>query len=149
VAGATMREVLEAVEVGIEMGGGPATVSARFALEVMDRVFPGEMTQPVDVAQRWADTRVAVDPRGSQYPTFKETRKMSVIRRARPLDADAIGRIYNHYISNTIVTFEESPLASGEIADRIDKVVSASLPWIVLEQAGQVAGYAYARSLSE
>ncbi len=40
VAGATMREVLEAVEVGIEMGGGPATVSARFALEVMERVFP-------------------------------------------------------------------------------------------------------------
>ena len=39
-AGATMREVLEAVEVAIEMGGGPATVSARFALEVMERVFP-------------------------------------------------------------------------------------------------------------
>jgi len=39
-AGATMREVLEAVEVGIEMGGGPATVSARFALEVMEQVFP-------------------------------------------------------------------------------------------------------------
>ena len=43
-AGATMREVLEAVEVGIEMGGGPATVSARFALEVMERVFPDEAT---------------------------------------------------------------------------------------------------------
>lgn len=39
-AGATFREVLEAVEVGIEMGGGPATVSARFALEVMDATFP-------------------------------------------------------------------------------------------------------------
>lgn len=38
-AGASQREVLEAVEVGIEMGGGPATVSARFALEVMDDVF--------------------------------------------------------------------------------------------------------------
>jgi AhpD family alkylhydroperoxidase len=38
-ARATMREVLEAVEVGIEMGGGPATVSARFALEMMERVF--------------------------------------------------------------------------------------------------------------
>ncbi|WP_461211135.1 carboxymuconolactone decarboxylase family protein [Desulfocurvus sp. DL9XJH121] len=38
-AGATRREVLEAVEVGMEMGGGPATVSARFALEVMDAVF--------------------------------------------------------------------------------------------------------------
>ena len=42
-AGATMREVLEAVEVGIEMGGGPATVSARFALQVMERVFPGQI----------------------------------------------------------------------------------------------------------
>jgi hypothetical protein len=31
--------VLEAVEVGIEMGGGSATVAARFALEVMDAVF--------------------------------------------------------------------------------------------------------------
>ena len=42
-AGATMREVLEAVEVGIETGGGPATVSARFALEVMERVFPDDV----------------------------------------------------------------------------------------------------------
>ncbi len=40
-AGATAREVFEAVEVGIEMGGGPATVSARFALDVMEAVFPG------------------------------------------------------------------------------------------------------------
>jgi AhpD family alkylhydroperoxidase len=38
-SGATLRQVLEAVEVGIEMGGGPATVSARFALEVMEDVF--------------------------------------------------------------------------------------------------------------
>ena len=38
-AGASQKEVLEAVEVGIEMGGGPATVSARFALEVMGDVF--------------------------------------------------------------------------------------------------------------
>ncbi|WP_022661867.1 carboxymuconolactone decarboxylase family protein [Paucidesulfovibrio longus] len=41
-AGATEREVLEAVEVGMEMGGGPATVSARFALEVMREVFDGK-----------------------------------------------------------------------------------------------------------
>ena len=37
-AGASFEEVLEAIEVAIEMGGGPATVSARFALEVMDGV---------------------------------------------------------------------------------------------------------------
>jgi len=38
-SGASMQEVLEAVEVGIELGGGPATASARFALEVMEHVF--------------------------------------------------------------------------------------------------------------
>jgi len=41
-AGAGLRQVLEAVEVGIEMGGGPATVSARFALDVMVEVFGEE-----------------------------------------------------------------------------------------------------------
>lgn len=40
--GASFREVLEALEVGIEMGGGPATVSARFALDVMDSVYRAE-----------------------------------------------------------------------------------------------------------
>ena len=38
-AGATENEVLEAIEVGIEMGGGPATAHARFALRVMATVF--------------------------------------------------------------------------------------------------------------
>ena len=41
-AGASYDEILEAVEVGIEMGGGPATVSARFALEVLESVFGGK-----------------------------------------------------------------------------------------------------------
>ena len=38
-SGASKEEVLESIEVGIEMGGGPATVSARFALEVMEEIF--------------------------------------------------------------------------------------------------------------
>ena len=37
--GATAAEVLEAVEVAMEMGGGPATASARFALDVMDSTY--------------------------------------------------------------------------------------------------------------
>jgi len=39
-SGASESEILEAVEVGIEMAGGPGTVSARFALEVMETIFP-------------------------------------------------------------------------------------------------------------
>jgi AhpD family alkylhydroperoxidase len=41
-AGATQEEIFEAIEVGMEMGGGPATASARFALDVMDSVFGGK-----------------------------------------------------------------------------------------------------------
>ncbi|NLY92029.1 MAG: carboxymuconolactone decarboxylase family protein [Firmicutes bacterium] len=35
-SGATEEQIIEAIEVGIEMGGGPATVSSRFALKVID-----------------------------------------------------------------------------------------------------------------
>jgi AhpD family alkylhydroperoxidase len=38
-AGASQQEILEAVEVGIEMGAGRVTVSARFALEVMEALY--------------------------------------------------------------------------------------------------------------
>jgi alkylhydroperoxidase/carboxymuconolactone decarboxylase family protein YurZ len=37
--GATEKEVLEAIEVAIEMGIGPATVHARLAMEVMEQQF--------------------------------------------------------------------------------------------------------------
>lgn len=40
--GATINEVLEAVEVAMEMGIGPAVVNARFALEVMENIFPNK-----------------------------------------------------------------------------------------------------------
>jgi AhpD family alkylhydroperoxidase len=35
-AGATEQEILEAMDVAFEMGGGPATVSARFGLKVLE-----------------------------------------------------------------------------------------------------------------
>jgi AhpD family alkylhydroperoxidase len=34
-AGATMEEIIEALEVGFEMGIGPTTVTSRFAMKVM------------------------------------------------------------------------------------------------------------------
>jgi len=66
------------------------------------------------------------------------------IRPATDADADAIARIYNHYIEHTTITFEEVPVASAEIARRIRDVQSASLPWLVSERDGAVVGYAYA-----
>ena len=37
--GANEKEIIEAIEVGIEMGGGPAAAYARFALEVLDQAL--------------------------------------------------------------------------------------------------------------
>ena len=58
-AGADAAQILEAVEVGIEMGGGPATASARFALEVMDEVFG---PQWADDVKRRIGERAAMAP---------------------------------------------------------------------------------------
>jgi L-amino acid N-acyltransferase YncA len=69
---------------------------------------------------------------------------MPRIRPATPADSEAVARIYNHYILNTIISFEEEAVASVQMAERISETVSTPLPWIVAEQAGQIVGYAYA-----
>ena len=66
-----------------------------------------------------------------------------MIRPATEADAQAICNIYNPYISDTIITFEEEPVAVEEMTQRIHYTIS-SLPWIVIEDEGQVVGYAYA-----
>ena len=68
---------------------------------------------------------------------------MMTVRDTTTADADAIAKIYNHYITQTTVTFEETPVSAGEIARRIDNVVADGLPWLVAEEAGEVVGYAY------
>ena len=66
------------------------------------------------------------------------------IRPAAISDAESIAGIYNYYVTDTIVTFEEEPVSSSEIAQRMEEVRSASLPWLVAEHGGRVVGYAYA-----
>lgn len=67
-----------------------------------------------------------------------------MIRPAVTADAEAIARIYNHYVTNTVVTFEEDPVTSDEIAARIREVQSANLPWFLAETAEGILGYSYA-----
>jgi L-amino acid N-acyltransferase YncA len=67
-----------------------------------------------------------------------------LVRPATAGDADAIARIYNHYITNTIVTFEEDRVDAADIAGRVAEVQAAGLPWLVAEDHGVILGYAYA-----
>jgi len=66
-----------------------------------------------------------------------------MIRSATTDDAEVICAIYNHYVMNSIVTFEETPVSTDDMAERISDVLP-SLPWLVFESAGRVVGYAYA-----
>jgi L-amino acid N-acyltransferase YncA len=66
------------------------------------------------------------------------------IRPALPTDAKALARIYNYYIENTVITFEEDPVSAQDMAARLADVQKASLPWLVAEFEGAIVGYAYA-----
>ena len=65
-----------------------------------------------------------------------------MIRPATSADASAICSIYNHYIENTVITFEENPLTEDEMAERI-RAYSEKYAYIVYEEDGEVIGYAY------
>jgi|ERR1035438_3752472 phosphinothricin acetyltransferase len=65
-----------------------------------------------------------------------------MIRPVQLADAQALVDIYNPFIRDTIITFEEEEIAAKEMASRIAKVTDA-YPWIVLEEGGVVLGYAY------
>lgn len=70
------------------------------------------------------------------------------IRPAAVGDAAAIAGIYNHYIVNTTITFEEEPLAEEQMARRMEQVMQ-SYPWLVWEEGGEVKGYAYGHAYHE
>lgn len=66
-----------------------------------------------------------------------------LIRPVQRRDAAAIAKIYNHYIRDTVITFEEHELSVDALAERIDSVTQ-SYPWFVGERDDVCIGYAYA-----
>ena len=73
---------------------------------------------------------------------------MATIRMAREADAAAIRAIYGPFCTATSVSFELEPPSEDEIASRV-RAVTAGYPWLVLDDDGAVAGYAYAGRHSE
>jgi phosphinothricin acetyltransferase len=66
-----------------------------------------------------------------------------MIRNVMLEDALKICEIYNHYVLNSVVTFEETPVEIDEMRRKIQAVTS-KLPWIVYEEGEQILGFAYA-----
>jgi L-amino acid N-acyltransferase YncA len=69
------------------------------------------------------------------------------LRPATVGDVPAILAIYADEVLHGTATFEYEPPDAAEMARRVRAILDAGYPWLVAEdQAGQVAGYAYASS---
>jgi L-amino acid N-acyltransferase YncA len=67
-----------------------------------------------------------------------------VIRPVAEEDAPELARIYNHYIVESVATFEETPVTAADMGARIAAVSGAGLPWLVSTADKRLTGYAYA-----
>lgn len=66
-----------------------------------------------------------------------------MIRPVTTEDAAQICEIYNHYVLETAITFEEEAVPVAEMQRRIAE--ASKLPWRVWEEDGRLLGYCYAK----
>ncbi len=71
-----------------------------------------------------------------------------MIRTVTEDDAAELCDIYNYYIENTFISFEEKLISIDQMQDRINKLLADGFPWLVYEtevsEIKKVVGYAYA-----
>lgn len=66
------------------------------------------------------------------------------LRDAVAADLPHMLEIYNHYVANSTVTFDEDPLTLPELRKKFQRVAELKYPWLVAESpAGNILGYAY------
>jgi phosphinothricin acetyltransferase len=66
-----------------------------------------------------------------------------LIRSAIPaLDAAPCAAVYEGFVRDTAISFEESAPTADELAARIERI-SRTHPWLVAEDGGRVIGFAY------
>ena len=70
------------------------------------------------------------------------------VRDATLADAGVCARIYAPYVTDTAITFETEVPSVAEMARRIEETLRTHA-WLVLEDDGEVVGYAYGRPFKE
>jgi len=78
-------------------------------------------------------------PAPESEPAFAWT-----VRAATERDVPDMREIYNHYVANSTVTFDEDALSLKEFREKFRRGQAGGYPWIVaLSPSGQILGYAY------
>ena len=66
------------------------------------------------------------------------------IRDARAEDLPSVREIYNHYVANSTVTFDEVPMTLKALRSKFQHLGKLGMPFLVAESpSGQILGYAY------
>ena len=66
------------------------------------------------------------------------------IRDAEAADLPSIRAIYNHYVLNSVVTFDEQPVTLRALRAKFSNAKKLGMPYIVaVSPSGQILGYAY------
>ena len=68
---------------------------------------------------------------------------MTKIRPSTASDVAAIAQIYAHHVLHGTGTFETTPPTEQEMASRREDVLAKGLPYLVVEDASGVCGFAY------
>lgn len=82
-------------------------------------------------------------PRHLRKPETPEAPFEYVIRDARPEDLPHVREIYNHYVANSTVTFDEDAMTLREWKSKYAYLTKLGMPFLVAESpSGQILGYA-------
>ncbi|MCU1577804.1 MAG: phosphinothricin acetyltransferase [Rhodoglobus sp.] len=78
-------------------------------------------------------------PAPQPEPPFEYT-----IRDATTADLPHVREIYNHYVMNSTVTFDEEAMTLADLKHKFQKITTKKMPFLVAESPrGQLLGYAY------
>lgn len=71
-----------------------------------------------------------------------------MIREVRIEDAQQLVDIYNYYVLNTVVTFDDVPFPVDAFKEKIENICK-TYPFFVFEEDNKILGYAYANKWRE
>lgn len=63
---------------------------------------------------------------------------------ATPADLETVTKIFAHYVTDTVTTFEEVPPTVDYWRQRLDDLSARGLPFLAAKIGGEVIGFAYA-----
>jgi phosphinothricin acetyltransferase len=90
----------------------------------------------VDSETRWSLVRKLQTKTVAPKPTTK-------IRAAAKADIPQIKDIYNFYIQNTVITFDDKPLDLRHWLDKFEHLTRLDLPFLVIHRADEILGFAF------